>query len=1011
MKKRSLLLIALIAVLCLSIVGVVACKPNEPVDPDKQSIEISNAMALAAKWNVGEADRTVEVELSDGLKDKAVTLTAEPEGIVTIDGMKLTAAKNGTTVVTARVSLDEEHEYTDSVEIKVTYNYSLTISNKSALTKAFRLGEDDREVKITLSDAIKNNKVDIKSSNINAVTVVNGKLHAQAKGESTITATTSLNGVEFKDSFKVTVWGAFDLTVDNLADFANPIGKNVTKAIEYTLHEQGDYTAADVNITSDHPEIVAIEGSSIKTLATGTAKITVACGGITREFNVTVEVQPVLTLGEFDENGEYYTRQGNAFELPTIEAATNSLEQDVKANVQLVYDTTKLTITENEGHRYVWTDEIGRYTVTYKFADIAGKPDKEVAVEFDVVDKFFSETGAHLGDNNESSPLKDAKISTNLIENEGNYSQTVTSDTDSLLFAKLDGGEASKYYYAEATFAIETTRYGTDSDITVAMGHFRKDNGRRVLISELNTFTGDFLNIQAEFNKTGNIYKSKAEENGQTCTYFYKIFRTRFIERQDEQTQKEFDNFDKNAGATRNSTQLVTIAIARDGDYFYTFLNGQYVNCLTYEEFRAVDTQPAIIGMRFKSGGVAVSNISYVYEESAVTEKLYSANGVLGVNKEKMLVPYAAGSDGSKTTYDKSFAKDTDGNYKYTTATDINRGLGFDYNTPANFNDSIVSPYIFFEKDFTISWEYKHTDPNVAFKSSSNTYRFTTELRDYTYGNEVVKFGGIFRRNDVLKNEFYMSTEGYANNADYKAYGEPLKDDEEGFDDSLGAKYTLTRVLKEDHAEIVMTATSIANPSQTYTRIVTWGNIADNNLKQSSGKVDSGYKSANQKWDQPAIILWHNTAKGEYSNIKWSVIDQDIEASLVATAVDPINATRLTETTTPDDGSEPVTTNLDQWQFTLNSCVDGDIVLDLGENALEAGEYELIISAKCLQAVTTGTKDLMHCDIYNKITITVAEGDRYLKLSGLTLGHGTYNITLTKVVEPTPDPAPQEPTE
>ena len=53
MKKRSLLLIALIAVLCLSIVGAAACKPGETVDPDKQSIEISNAMALAAKWNVG----------------------------------------------------------------------------------------------------------------------------------------------------------------------------------------------------------------------------------------------------------------------------------------------------------------------------------------------------------------------------------------------------------------------------------------------------------------------------------------------------------------------------------------------------------------------------------------------------------------------------------------------------------------------------------------------------------------------------------------------------------------------------------------------------------------------------------------------------------------------------------------------------------------------------------------------------------------------------------------------
>ena len=204
MKRKSLLLIALVLTLCLSVVGIVGCK-DDPIDPAKQSIEITNAAALTAKWNVGEPDRTVEVALSDGLKDKTVTLTAEPEGIVTIDGMKLTAAKNGTASVKATVKLDEEHEYTDSVEIKVDYNYTLTISNKADLVKAFRLNSEDREVKVALSDAIKNNKVEIKSSNTDAVTVVNGKLHARAKGESTITASTTLNGVTFKDSFKVTV--------------------------------------------------------------------------------------------------------------------------------------------------------------------------------------------------------------------------------------------------------------------------------------------------------------------------------------------------------------------------------------------------------------------------------------------------------------------------------------------------------------------------------------------------------------------------------------------------------------------------------------------------------------------------------------------------------------------------------------------------------------------------------------------------------------------------------------
>ena len=135
MKRKGLLLIALVLTLCLCIIGVVGCKVDEPVDPDRQSIKITNVAALTAKWNVGEADRTVEVAVSVGLKDKTVTLSAEPEGVVSIDGMKLTAVKNGTVSVTTSVKLDDEHEYTDSVEIKVDYNYTLTVSNKSDLDR------------------------------------------------------------------------------------------------------------------------------------------------------------------------------------------------------------------------------------------------------------------------------------------------------------------------------------------------------------------------------------------------------------------------------------------------------------------------------------------------------------------------------------------------------------------------------------------------------------------------------------------------------------------------------------------------------------------------------------------------------------------------------------------------------------------------------------------------------------------------------------------------------------
>ena len=215
--------------------------------------------------------------------------------------MKLTAVKNGTVSVTTSVKLDDEHEYTDSVEIKVDYNYTLTVSNKSDLVKAFRLGEADREVKVTLSDNLIGNKVDISSSNTDAVTVVNGKLHALAKGESTITVSTTLNGVTFKDSFKVKVWGAFDLHIVNHAELEGVLGKaDEPRAIEVNLVEAGDYTIADVTATAANPEVAKVEDMKIVPVGVGKTTVTVACGDKQVVINVTVEVTPVLVISEFE---------------------------------------------------------------------------------------------------------------------------------------------------------------------------------------------------------------------------------------------------------------------------------------------------------------------------------------------------------------------------------------------------------------------------------------------------------------------------------------------------------------------------------------------------------------------------------------------------------------------------------------------------------------------------------------------------------------------------------------
>ena len=999
MKRKLLLITALFVALCLSMVGIVACNDTEPVDPSKQSIEITNTAALTSKWNVGEADRTVEVKLSDGLKDKAVTLTAEPAGIVTIDGMKLTAAKKGTTQVTAKVTLDAEHEYTDSVEITVNYNYTLTISNKAELVKAFRLGEADRELNIALSDAIKNNTVEITTSDKNVVSVDGKKIKAVNKGEATITATTTLDGVSFKDSFKVKVWGAFDLTIDNLAAFANPIGKSDEPIeIEYTMTEAGDYTAADVTITSSKTTVAEIVDGKVNPVGVGTTTITVACGDVERTIEVTVEVLPVLTIGEFDQTVSRYV--GESFEIPAIITATDSQERDVKDTVQVTCDNANLTIGSDKVT--VSADQIGKYTVTYKFTD-ASKGEKKVELTFDIVDKFFSATGAHAG-TDEAAPLGDAKFVTKLEGEDGNYKQVTTSNRDALVFGKLNG-EASKYYYAEATFAVGNS--SADCDATLALGHFSAENERYAYLSKLASYSGDFLNIDVTFNKTDNVSKGSAEANGQTCMYTYNVMEVKHI-----------DRLAGDQGSDRVTT-LVTIAIARDGDYFYSFINGQYVNCITPKTLRDVDTIPAIVGKWMSKGEIELTDIVYLADESEVTAKLYSDGGLLGGNKEKMFVPYIDSNDNQNASHGAAYGDNVSID---TSLTSQQNGLAFTYtngknadlNGTNNQNGATVSPYIYFDGNFTFSWELKLTDIKALHgsnTSNADNYRSILELKTNAIGYDVVQLGMGPGSNKKTGGSFKMSVKGYTstgNTDGWRKYCEPSTNDvgTTGLnaltigDNGSKVRFSLTRIIHEgSHAEYIMTATVIGDETKTYTRIV--------NIGGSETSVTSGaYTTAHSQYDAPMLPYWRNSGvSGEFTNITWSLLPDNISSEFVADGTNALTLTTVNEKrATNDTGSEYEEVESDVLRIE-DVIYNQDVIIDLGEaHSLESGEYTVKITANGDKKIDFGSNkynryDLEFSDVYTA-TVVVTDNCRYLKLNGITLGHGTYNITFSKVTAP-----------
>ena len=76
------------------------------------------------------------------------------------------------------------------------------------------------------------------------------------------------------------------------------------------------------------------------------------------------------------------------------------------------------------------------------------------------------------------------------------------------------------------------------------------------------------------------------------------------------------------------------------------------------------------------------------------------------------------------------------------------------------------------------------------------------------------------------------------------------------FDFSQGAKYKLERILHDDHAEYILTVTSVAKPEQTHTRTITL------------------YADEYAGWADPVLFYWKNTySSGEYSQMKWYVPD------------------------------------------------------------------------------------------------------------------------------------------
>ena len=455
----------------------------------------------------------------------------------------------------------------------------------------------------------------------------------------------------------------------------------------------------------------------------------------------------------------------------------SSLSVELSDPDKMTYSVENLTVSEP-----------GAYTVTFTVSDPrdASKTASKT-VDVDVYRKIFTWQDNTWTVGNEMRP---------------NTEQTVAGSNTGFTIAQFNLSP-STLYYAEAVYTVGDPHGGR----VIGMGHFAEGNTSRWLAMCVDR--GDRNHKAKDFDTTdGKSWDlNEYDTYGRFCAYSYQIANYRGIP-------------DKDAG-------VVKYAIARSGDYFYTFVNDTYVCCVSLEYYRDQPTLPGIFGHAMDT--TVLSSIVYFGGEQA---------------QQKLDSLLADGSQMGAYVPDNWASASLNDNLKINPISET-RGLNYDYtDTMSDFNNGMAGPYLYLDGDFTFSWEYK----NTGIGDTANQRRMILEVRNFLYGAEIVQFGADLANNKYLLNVSQKES-WWEQTANFP-------------DEEKGTRYTISRRVMDGYDEYTMTVQSLDDPELTFTRTVQWDG------KNSAGGV------ADDKVGRPVLFVWHNYfTSGEYSNITWSIDD------------------------------------------------------------------------------------------------------------------------------------------
>ena len=831
------------------------------VKPVLTSLTITNKTELSAAWPMNGGEREVAYEYSPANFEGAqVSIVSSAPEIVEVKDGKLIAKGVGEAIITVTVKTDEPREKsaTDSVTVTVSpVLNAVAIANEDELAADWYLGEGDRTVEVSYDPAehfnADNTPATVTSDNEDVIAVDGMKLTAKAAGTAKITVTAGgktavVEIVVIPELTDVTIEG---LTAEEALDY------QATKQFTVSPADSADYTfeQAEILVVSDNTEIATVtagENGSYTLDAVGVGETTItvtARNNITKTIRVTVvPTAPELTVSAETLKG----MEDTAIPIPTA-TATACDGKDLSYEVKVFRggnggggDDALLPDAYKDGA--VTVPESGEYSIVYTATDTRGAD--LTASKTVLLNASRQVFGAVAGKKMFSNPEWGQSITIDYEDG----AQLVADDQQKLSTSESDivlaqfNMEASEYYYAEVTFTLEGTDYVTEKggDILLGMTHslpaeegdLFPEHWLAAYVDRGSSDTQRNFKIK-DLDLTGN------DPNWNILNSDYFAYRNRLV---------------GYGGLTDADACKLTMAIIRDGAYFYTFVNGQFAMMFTAKEYTQ-PTIPGIIGLKLDPGqaDVVFENIVYFGGEANKTQ----VEEKLGELYTTKVFAYHLWQK-----YDK-ISTDPDGEGVNFTFTDSWGAYANPDDNSSAYNSGGATSYTVFDGDFKVEWDYVNTNAVTEHKLSwaFGAFLTVTDASDYTIGansNDLIKLGAFISKSKLNEGAVNGFLHGSPSKETLEAVWvdtKPVPDFGDGTTYDAGSTvYTPYAFQNNDKIHFSLTRRIVDGKSE-YEMVI---------------KVDDKTITRTVTIDHadPVMLTWQNgCCAGTCSNITWEALD------------------------------------------------------------------------------------------------------------------------------------------